>query len=66
MSAQPIPFPSELRPKALVPRSEVPDYLSARMANEFVYCPRLFFYEWVDGLFRESADRMRRRFMRGR
>src|SRR3954467_7182984 len=26
------------------------------MVNEFVYCPRLFFYEWVDGLFRESAD----------
>ena len=26
------------------------------MVNEFVYCPRLFFYEWVEGLFRESAD----------
>jgi CRISPR-associated protein Cas1 len=27
------------------------------MANEFVYCPRLFFfYEWVDGVFVESAD----------
>jgi CRISPR-associated protein Cas1 len=26
------------------------------MVNQFVYCPRLFFYEWVDGLFRESAD----------
>jgi CRISPR-associated protein Cas1 len=26
------------------------------MVNEFVYCPRLFFYEWVDGLFRDSAD----------
>ena len=26
------------------------------MVNEFVYCPRLFFYEWVDGVFRESAD----------
>lgn len=33
-----------------------PDYLPARMVNEFVYCPRLFFYEWVDGLFRESVD----------
>ena len=56
MGAQPIPFPSELRPKPRVPRSELPDYLPARMVNEFVYCPRLFFYEWVDGLFRESAD----------
>jgi CRISP-associated protein Cas1 len=34
----------------------LPDYLPARMVNEFVYCPRLFFYEWVDGLFHESAD----------
>ena len=34
----------------------LPDYLPARMVNEFVYCPRLFFFEFVDGLFRESAD----------
>jgi CRISP-associated protein Cas1 len=34
----------------------LPDYLPARMVNEYVYCPRLFFYEWVDGVFRESAD----------
>jgi CRISPR-associated protein Cas1 len=26
------------------------------MVNEYVYCPRLFFYEWVEGLFRESVD----------
>ncbi len=37
-------------------RRELPDYLPARMVNEFVYCPRLYFYEWVDGLFVESAD----------
>ena len=34
----------------------LPDYLPARMLNEFVYCPRLFFYEWVEGLFAESPD----------
>jgi CRISPR-associated protein Cas1 len=38
------------------PARELPDYMPARMVNEFVYCPRLFFYEWVEGLFRESAD----------
>lgn len=38
------------------PRDRLPDYLPARMVNEFVYCPRLFFYEWVEGLFRESVD----------
>lgn len=26
------------------------------MVNEFVYCPRLFYYEFVEGLFRDSAD----------
>src|ERR1044072_6172236 len=35
---------------------ELPDYLPARMVNEFAYCPRLFYYEWVEGLFAESAD----------
>src|SRR6266852_2072943 len=34
----------------------LPDYLPARMVNEFVYCPRLFFYEWVEGVFQESVD----------
>src|SRR5579863_1687585 len=37
-------------------QKEVPEYLPARMLNEFAYCPRLFFYEWVEGLFRESSD----------
>jgi CRISPR-associated protein Cas1 len=35
---------------------ELPEYLPARMVNEFAYCPRLFFYEWVDGVFQESVD----------
>ena len=33
-----------------------PDYLPARMLNEFVYCPRLFYYEWVEGVFVNSVD----------
>jgi len=37
-------------------RRSQPDYLPARMVNEFSYCPRLFFYEWVEGVFQESAD----------
>jgi CRISPR-associated protein Cas1 len=35
---------------------ELPEYLPARMVNEFVYCPRLFFYEWVEGVFAHSSD----------
>jgi CRISP-associated protein Cas1 len=35
---------------------KLPDLLPARMLNEFVYCSRLFFYEWVEGVFENSAD----------
>lgn len=47
MATQPLEFSRQ---------DDLPDYLPARMVNEFVYCPRLFFYEWVEGIFRESAD----------
>ena len=43
-------------PVRIESKRELPDYLPARMVNEFCYCPRLFFYEWVDGLFAESVD----------
>lgn len=43
-------------PAPLSAAPALPDYLPARMVNEFVYCPRLFFYEWVEGVFRESVD----------
>lgn len=33
--------------------------IPARMLNEFVYCPRLFYYEFVEGVFLESADTVR-------
>jgi CRISPR-associated protein Cas1 len=33
-----------------------PDYLPARMLNEFVYCPRLFYYEWVEGAFAHNRE----------
>ena len=44
-------------------KRERPDYLPARMVNEFAYCPRLFFYEWVEGLFAESIDTVGARFI---
>lgn len=37
-------------------RSEHDDYLPARMLNEFVYCPRLFFYEHVDSQFVHNRE----------
>ncbi|HEX9045457.1 MAG TPA: hypothetical protein VF988_00405, partial [Verrucomicrobiae bacterium] len=33
--------------------------IPARMMNEFVYCRRLFYYEFVEGVFVESADTVR-------
>ena len=45
---------------------ELPDYMPARMVNEFVYCPRLFYYEWVDGVFRESVDTIEGRIQHNR
>ena len=47
MGALPIPIEEQRK---------LPDYLPARMVNEFAYCPRLFFYEWVEGVFEESTD----------
>lgn len=48
---EPIPAKATLRRRATLP-----EYVLARMLNEFVYCPRLFFYEWVEGVFRHSSD----------
>lgn len=33
----------------------VPELVPARMLNEFVYCPRLGFLEWVEGEFADNA-----------
>ncbi|MGH9345911.1 MAG: CRISPR-associated endonuclease Cas4g/Cas1g [Vicinamibacterales bacterium] len=62
MSAEPAPsrlvFPLRPIPAKAGLRKAVslPQYLPARMLNELVYCPRLFFYEWVEGVFAHSAD----------
>lgn len=32
------------------------DYMPARMLNEFVYCPRLYFYEHVEGVFAHNRE----------
>ncbi len=35
---------------------DTPDYLPARMLNEYVYCPRLFYYEWVESVFAHNRE----------
>lgn len=37
-------------------QSELPDLLPARMVNEYSYCPRLFFLEWVEAEFADNTD----------
>lgn len=43
-------------PSVLRPQPAEPEPLRARMLNEFVYCPRLFYYEQVEGVFVSNAD----------
>jgi CRISPR-associated protein Cas1 len=42
-----------------VPSRKETETIPARMLNEFVYCQRLFYYEFVEGVFVESADTAR-------
>ena len=41
------------------PRRALPDYLPARMINEHVYCPRLFYFEQVEGVFVDNEHTVR-------
>ncbi|CAI4031444.1 CRISPR-associated exonuclease Cas4/endonuclease Cas1 fusion [Nitrospira tepida] len=41
--------------------SDIP-LLPARMVNEFTYCPRLAYFEWVDGEFADNAETVEGRF----
>lgn len=50
MSEVHVLFPVRPQSAPRVPRGDLPDYLPARMVNEFVYCPRLYFSMWVEGL----------------
>jgi len=41
---------------------EVPELIPARMLNEFAYCPRLAYLEWVQGEFADNLDTIEGRF----
>lgn len=46
--------------------SSPPDLVPARMVNEFAYCPRLAYLEWVQGEFADSVDTIEGRFQHRR
>lgn len=41
---------------------DAPDLVPARMVNEFTYCPRLFFLEWVQARFADNTDTVQGRY----
>ncbi len=41
----------------------VPELVPARMVNEFSYCPRLFFLEWVQSRFEDNDDTAEGRYV---
>jgi len=46
----------------IVQVQDVPELIPARMLNEFAYCPRLAYLEWVQGEFADSLDTIEGRF----
>jgi CRISP-associated protein Cas1 len=46
----------------IVTQQDVPDLVPARMLNEFAYCPRLAYLEWVQGEFADNLETMEGRF----
>ena len=46
--------------------SLIPELVPARMLNEYAYCPRLAYLEWVQGEFADSADTVEGRFQHRR
>jgi CRISPR-associated protein Cas1 len=52
------PVPPETSERKVRAETE-PQQIPVRMLNEFVYCQRLFYYEFVEGVFVESVDTLR-------
>ena len=48
------------------PDAQLPDLVPARMVNEYAYCPRLAYLEWVQGEFADSVDTVEGRFQHRR
>ena len=51
-----MPVPQHPAPLSTPLASDPPPLVPARMVNEYVYCPRLAYLEWVQGEWAESSD----------
>ena len=62
-TGEPVPLishsTSRIPPSPCEPVPKPTNPLPARMLNEYVYCPRLFYYEHVEGVFVDNADTIR-------
>lgn len=54
------------RPKAVAEAASAAPSVPARILNEYVYCPRLAFLEWVQGEFTDNADTVEGRYVHRR
>lgn len=54
--------PQSVLPLDAPPLSPGTPLLPARMVNEYTYCPRLAYLEWVQGEWAESADTVEGRY----
>ena len=51
-----MPTPEPREPPVQSVSADTPPLVPARMVNEYVYCPRLAYLEWVQGEWAESSD----------
>ena len=53
-------------PISTITTPNIPELVLARMLNEYAYCPRLAYLEWVQGEFADSVDTVEGRFQHRR
>ena len=58
--------PRSTNPEAESSDSPLAELVPARMINEYAYCPRLAYLEWVQGEFSDSVDTVEGRFQHRR
>ena len=59
-------YSSQRCARKLTSNSSLPELVPARMLNEYAYCPRLAYLEWVQGEFADSVDTVEGRFQHRR
>lgn len=46
----------QAKPSTEIPEFGLPPLMPVRRLHNYVYCPRLFYYQWVENIFVENAD----------